>query len=471
MPCPHNEITIVQRSQRQSAVAAAAYQSGEKLFCEYDQQVKHYPEKRGIVHNEILLPPNAPQEYADRNTLWNAAEAVEKQWNSQLARRWVLTIPREIPPDQYAVLVREFCEQQFVSKGMIADFAIHDPHPPGHNPHAHVMLTMRAMYFERNGGYEYAKQFYEEAFHFIEEKFGADNIISAVMHADEINAAATEELGKEVYHYHLHAMVLPVVEKEILWSKRCKDEKLRGTVKEVVHQISHSKKWKSDIPLTDEKGNPLLRKNGKPMFRASYSILQDELFNHMTEQGFKGFQRGEYGSTAEHLTSLQYQIKQDKERLEKLQKRIQREQIKYEPARNVSKTYNEIDSMGQKTITGKMAISKEDYSELTALAKEGITSRAEISELEQSANYYRQKYFDCANALERMKTKYNELKEKCRPFLQALEHFPEVAKLFTEKVKQLFSFKEAQERAEKEAREKERQERIKARRSKRGMER
>ena len=101
MPCPHNEITIVQRSQRQSAVAAAAYQSGEKLFCEYDQQVKHYPEKRGIVHNEILLPANAPRSYADRNTLWNAAEAVEKQWNSQLARRWVLTIPREIPPDQY----------------------------------------------------------------------------------------------------------------------------------------------------------------------------------------------------------------------------------------------------------------------------------------------------------------------------------------------------------------------------------
>ena len=145
MPCPHNEITIVQRSQRQSAVAAAAYQSGEKLFCEYDQQVKHYPEKRGIVHNEILLPANAPPEYADRNTLWNAAEAVEKQWNSQLARRWVLTIPREIPPDQYAVLVREFCQQQFVSKGMIVDFAIHDPHPPGHNPHAHVLLTMRAM--------------------------------------------------------------------------------------------------------------------------------------------------------------------------------------------------------------------------------------------------------------------------------------------------------------------------------------
>ena len=89
-----------------------------------------------------------------------------------------------------------------------------------------IVIDVNTMYFERNGGYEYAKQFYEEAFHFIEEKFGAENVISAVMHADEINIAATEELGKEVYHYHLHAMVLPVVEKEILWSKRCKDEKL-----------------------------------------------------------------------------------------------------------------------------------------------------------------------------------------------------------------------------------------------------
>ena len=334
-----------------------------------------------------------------------------------------------------------------------------------------IVIDVNTMYFERNGGYEYAKQFYEEAFHFIEEKFGADNVISAVMHADEINLAATEDLGKEVYHYHLHAMVLPVVEKEILWSKRCKDPELRGTVKEVVNQISHSKKWKSDIPLVDEKGNPLLRKNGKPMFRASYSILQDELFNHMTEKGFKGFQRGEYGSTAEHLTSLQYQIKQDTQRLDKLQQRIQKEQVKYKSSHQIFKTYNEIDSMGQKTFTGKMAISKEDYKELTILAKEGITSRAEIRKLEEDVGYYQQRYYNTAHALENMKSRYNELKEKCRPFLQALDHFPEVAKLFTEKVKQLFSFKEAQERAEKEAREKERQERIKARRNKRGMER
>ena len=143
MPCPHHDIKIVQRSNRQSAVAAAAYQSGERLFSEYDQKQKYYSEKRGIVHTEIMLPPHAPPEYADRNTLWNAAETQEKQWNSQLARRIVLAIPREIPRSQHADLIRDYCREFFVSKGMIADFAIHDKGDG--NPHAHILLTMRAM--------------------------------------------------------------------------------------------------------------------------------------------------------------------------------------------------------------------------------------------------------------------------------------------------------------------------------------
>ena len=270
---------------------------------------------------------------------------------------------------------------------------------------------------------------------------------------------------------NLHVVVLPVVEKEILWSKRCKTPELRGTVKEVIHQIIHSKKWVSDIPLTDDNGNVVLRKNGKPKYRASYSILQDELFQYMSDRGFTGFQRGELGSTTENLTSLQYQIMKDKERLSKIEKQIEHEQIKYQPTHNVYKTFNEIDDMGQKTITGKVAMSKDDYSKLTSLAKEGITSRSKINELEKSADYYRQRYYDSATAFETMKNRYNDLKERCKPFLQALEYFPEVAKLFVEKVRQLFSFKEAQKQAEKEAKEKARQERIKARRSKRGMER
>ena len=143
MPCPHCKITIIKRSNNESAVSAAAYQGGEKLFSEYDQEQKYYPYKNEVTHKEIMLPPHVPPEFADRNTLWNLAEAQEKQWNSQLARRFVLAIPREIPPGQYADLIRDYCREFFVSKGMIADFAIHDKGDG--NPHAHILLTMRAM--------------------------------------------------------------------------------------------------------------------------------------------------------------------------------------------------------------------------------------------------------------------------------------------------------------------------------------
>ena len=105
MPCPHFKISIVKRSQGQSAVAGAAYQSGERLFSEYDQKTKFYNKRKELVHAEIMLPPNAPPGYADRATLWNAVEAVENQWNSQLARRIVLALPKEVPKDQYVPML------------------------------------------------------------------------------------------------------------------------------------------------------------------------------------------------------------------------------------------------------------------------------------------------------------------------------------------------------------------------------
>ena len=126
IPCPHFKIAIVKRSQGQSAVAGAAYQSGERLFSEYDQKTKFYNKKKELVHAEIMLPSHAPPGYADRATLWNAVEAVENQWNSQLARRIVLAFPVEVPKEQYLSMIKEFCQEQFVSNGMIADFAIHD---------------------------------------------------------------------------------------------------------------------------------------------------------------------------------------------------------------------------------------------------------------------------------------------------------------------------------------------------------
>ena len=149
MPVPHLEIRIVQRSKGKSTVAGAAYQAGEKLFSEYDQKWKNYTYKKEVVYLEIMLPPNAPPEYADRATLWNSAEEVEKQWTSQLARRFVVALPREVPLDMCPQMMQEYCREHFVSKGMCCDFAIHDPDPPGHNPHCHIMLTMRAI--DENG--------------------------------------------------------------------------------------------------------------------------------------------------------------------------------------------------------------------------------------------------------------------------------------------------------------------------------
>lgn len=197
-----------------------------------------------------------------------------------------------------------------------------------------MILDVNSGYFERHGGYEYAVQFYEHAFHFAESVYGTENIVSAVLHADEINLRLTEELGHPVYHYHLHVMALPVVEKKVLWTKRCKNPALVGTVKEVVNQISHSKKWSSDKPLLDKQGQPVLQKNGKPKFVASYSILQDRFLDYMQAHGYTDIQRGERGSTAVHLSTLDYQIQKETMRLYDLQEERNLVQLQVSDAEN-----------------------------------------------------------------------------------------------------------------------------------------
>ena len=313
-----------------------------------------------------------------------------------------------------------------------------------------IIIDVNTQYFEDHGGYEYAKRFYEEAFHFIEKKFGADNIVSAVMHADELNTEVSERLGKDVYHYHLHAMVIPVVDKEIRWSKRCKDPELRGTVKEVIHQVSHSKKWASNIPETDEHGDIVLRKNGKPKYRKSYSILQDEVYDHMISHGFTGFERGTLGSTAVHLDTLQYKIEKDKERLAEIEGRIEQAKLDYEPALEAKRQIEEIDSLGKRNITGKVVLPEKDYNDLTALAKEGLTSRSKIWDMQRGLEYYRDGLMRYATRYENLRDKYEELTEKTRPFLDAMEHFPELVSAFVNKLKDLFRDKAAREQAERE---------------------
>ena len=390
-----------------------------------DRQLNDYPEEDSIGaterHNERL---NA--DYANVNVV---------------QERIPLNVHYRSPPSSYMETLRTMEAAGTVStRGLRKDATLFDE----------IIIDVNTMYFERNGGYEYAKKFYEEAYHFLERKFGSEYVVAAVMHADEINKAATSDLGKDVYHYHLHAVVIPVVDKDILWSKRCKDPALRGTVRETIHQVSRSKKWASNIPLKDEQGQPVLRSNGKPKYRPSYSILQDELVTHMQEHGFTDFQRGELGSTRENLTSLQYQIEKDKERLANIQERVEAAQTKYEAAWNVRKTESEIDDMGKKTITGKYTVSKEDYKQLTALAKEGITSRQEIHKLNEDISLYKKQYIDCKYELRDTQSAYAALRRRCEPFLQALKYFPQFAKGFAEKIADLLEHREARQKKERE---------------------
>lgn len=139
----HCSIKIISRGKGKSAVAAAAYRSGEKLTNDYDGTTHDFTRKGGVVYTEILLPDNAPREYADRSTLWNAVEAVEKSKSAQLSREIEIALPNELSEAECIELAQEFAQKTFVDKGMCADVCIHNPNREQKNIHAHIMLTMR----------------------------------------------------------------------------------------------------------------------------------------------------------------------------------------------------------------------------------------------------------------------------------------------------------------------------------------
>ena len=186
------------------------------------------------------------------------------------------------------------------------------------NLYGELIFDVNSAYFHNHGGYEFAKQFYADAYKAAVEIVGGEQyILSAVMHADERNRAMSGALKQDVFHYHMHIVYIPVVEKQVLWSKRCKDPSLVGTAKETIMQVSSSKKWQSKPALGDD-GNPILQKNGKPVLRKSYSVLQDNVFNFMRVAGYDDVERGERGSSEEHLTVTQFKVEQEKHRLEEL---------------------------------------------------------------------------------------------------------------------------------------------------------
>ena len=144
MPCPHYSISVVSRGSGQSVMAAASYCLGQKLYSAHDGEWKYpHSSPQRVRYTEVMLPHNAPAEYADRQTLWNAVDAAEKRADAQTARRFVITLPKELTYEQNLSLIRAYCQAQFVSKGMICDLYYHDEHDG--NPHVHLLLTMRAM--------------------------------------------------------------------------------------------------------------------------------------------------------------------------------------------------------------------------------------------------------------------------------------------------------------------------------------
>ena len=137
----HLEAKVISRSSGRSAVAASAYMSCSKILNDYDGVLHDFTRKHGLVWEHIFLPENAPQEWQDRSELWNAVERAEKTKDSRLARELVVALPVELGKEQWIDLLTDYIQSNFVAEGMCADVAIHNT--DGHNPHAHIMLTVR----------------------------------------------------------------------------------------------------------------------------------------------------------------------------------------------------------------------------------------------------------------------------------------------------------------------------------------
>ena len=338
------------------------------------------------------------------------------------------------PTDSYAAMFDQMIADGVIStRGLKADAV----------KYGELLFDVNSAYFHNHGGYEYAKQFYADAYKAAVEIVGGEQyILSAVMHADERNRAMSEALGEDVYHYHLHVVYIPVVEKQILWSKRCKDEFLRGTVKETITQVSRSKKWESK-PVLNEDGNPMLNAKGKKILKSSYSVLQDDFFNFMRAAGYTDVERGERGSTEEHLTVTQFKLQAEQHRLEtvtgqveqaeqsladakaateKQKKKLEALQKETKAAKTIALTVQDIEEMGKKNaLTGNVSLTPDQCDTLKRYAVNGIIANADnkrlkekLASAEKTISIWKQRY-------EAVNEKYMELKQKAQPFLDAIE--------------------------------------------------
>ncbi len=407
---------------------------------------------RTVARNQDLETPADVAKVQEHN------EREKDSYSNQdiVPERTSMNVHFKEPTDDYVKMFEQMEQDGVISTRGLKPDAI---------KYGELIFDVNSAYFYNHGGYEFAKQFYTDAYKAAVEIVGGEQyILSAVMHADERNRAMSEAMGEDVYHYHLHVVYIPVVEKQILWSKRCKDEALRGTVKETITQVSRSKKWDSK-PVLDENGNPMLNAKGKKILKSSYSVLQDDFFNFMRSAGYTDVERGERGSTEEHLTVTQFKVQAEQQRLEavtgqvaqaeqsledakaateKQKKKLAALQKETKAAKTVALTVQDIEAMGKKATFGNnITLTPDECDTLKRYAVNGIIANADnqrlkekLASAEKTVSIWKQRY-------DALHEKYQELKKKAQPYLDALEIASERVRAFLDVV--LSRGKETQE--------------------------
>ena len=393
---------------------------------------------RTVARNQDLPTPDDVAKIQEHN------EREKDSYSNQdiVPERTSMNVHFKAPTDDYVKMFEQMEQDGVISTRGLKPDAI---------KYGELVFDVNSAYFYNHGGYEFAKQFYADAYKAAVEIVGGEQyILSAVMHADERNRAMSEALGEDVYHYHLHVVYIPVVEKQILWSKRCKDESLRGTVKETIMQVSRSKKWDSK-PVLGEDGNPMLNATGKKILKSSYSVLQEDFFNFMRNAGYTDVERGERGSTEEHLTVTQFKVQAEQQRLEdakaateKQKKKLEALQKETKTAKTIALTVQDIEAMGKKATFGNnITLTPDECDTLKRYAVNGIIANADnkrlkekLASAEKTVSIWKQRY-------EAVNEKYMELKQKAQPFLDALEIASEKVRAFINSI--LARGKETQE--------------------------
>lgn len=230
------------------------------------------------------------------------------------------------------------------------------------------LVDVNSEYFLCHGE-EYTYAFFEDVYKCCVKKVGGEqNIISAVMHADERNVALSEKYGFDVWHYHLHVVYVPVVPKEIKYTKRWRDKAMWGKVRSTIMQVSHSKKWTSE-PLRDKQGQICRDSSGGILYDYSYSMLQTEFFQHMQSQGYTDIARGEIGSKRKRRETVDFKLEQDEQRAKETVQKVNRLAIEADLRRN------ELKNISAECIYAQQAL---------------VESKEELSEIKDATEYFNQ---------------------------------------------------------------------------------